>query len=178
MKKLFITVSVLIGLIFFGYLVLPNPTFPTPPPDALQSNEPADTETPLRRAYFTNYDRQQVLDWYKSQFEKSSFLGIPLPTYLLNYPPEDAQTIIRDQTRSSYLQEVVHPFRESVFINGFGAASAKDTIFIGGVVWKEKITVRFVPSSMVLRVLIFAGTVGAVYFLFEAYRKVLNFKHE
>lgn len=178
LKKILKMALVFLAIVLFAYLILPNPPFPKPPPDALQSNEPADTETPLRRAYFTNYDRQQVLDWYKLQFEKSSFLGIPLPTYLLNYPPEDAQTIIRDQTRSSYLEEVVHPFRESVFINGFGAASPKDTIFIGGIVWKQKITIRFVPSSTILRVLVFAGTIAAAYFLYQAYRKVLDFKHE
>lgn len=141
-------------LILISYLSLPNFDFPTPPSDSLQSNEPADTETPLRRAYFTNYTRQEVMLHYKRQFEKSSFLGIPLPTYRLNYPPEEAQTIIRDQTRSTFLEEITHPFRESMFINGFEPKDPKDAVFIEGRLWRQKIIVRYVPSSLAIRLAI------------------------
>lgn len=139
------------GILVF-YLLLPNPSFPEPPPDALQSNEPADTETTLRRAYFTNFTREEVLVHYKNQLQKSAFLGVPLPTYRLNYPPEEAKTIIRDQTRSTFLEEIVHPLRESVFINGFEPKDAKDTIFINDKYWRQKIIVRFIPSSVVIRI--------------------------
>jgi len=54
-RIIFIVFSVLLIL----YLILPNPPYPEPPPDALQSNEPADTESPLRRAYFTDFTREQ-----------------------------------------------------------------------------------------------------------------------
>lgn len=134
------------------YLILPNFSFPEPPSDALQSNEPADTETPLRRAYFTNYTREEVMNHYKKQLEKSSFLGIPMPTYRLNYPPEESQTIIRDQTRSTFLEEIVHPFRESIFVNGFEPKDAKDAIFINDKNWRQKIIVRLVQSAMVVRI--------------------------
>lgn len=178
-KKVLLGIIALVGLVFFGYLVLPNPAFPKPPPDSLQSQEPADTETPLRRAYFTNYTRQQVLDWYEAQWNDSGFLNLPLPTYLLNYPPEDAQTIIRDQTRSTFLQEVVHPFRESLYINGFEPdPKSKDAINIGGRDWRQKIIIHYVPSSTLIRLVVFAGTVVSVYFLFLMWKKVLNFRHE
>lgn len=143
--------SIFSGILVF-YLLLPNPSFPEPPPDALQSNEPADTETTLRRAYFTNFTREEVLVHYKNQLQKSAFLGVPLPTYRLNYPPEEAKTIIRDQTRSTFLEEIVHPLRESVFINGFEPKDAKDTIFINDKYWRQKIIVRFIPSSVVIRI--------------------------
>lgn len=138
------------GILVF-YLLLPNPSFPEPPPDALQSNEPADTEITLRRAYFTNFTREEVLVHYKNQLEKSAFLGIPLPTYRLNYPPEEAKTIIRDQTRSTFLEEIVHPLRESVFVNGFEPKDPKDAIFIDERFWRQKIIVKFVPSSIAVR---------------------------
>lgn len=136
------------------YLILPNFSFPEPPSDAIQSNEPADTETPLRRAYFTNYTREEVMTHYKNQFRRSYFLGFPLPTYRLNYPPEEAQIIIRDQTRSTFLEEIVHPFRESIFVNGFEPKDPKDAIFISERNWRQKIIVRFVPSSTLIRLAI------------------------
>ena len=161
------------------YLALPNFSFPLPPPDALQSQEPADTETPLRRAYFTNYTRAEVLDWYRNEFKTSKFLGVRLPTYLLNYPPEDAQTIIRDQTRSTFLQEVVHPFRESIYINGFEPTNPKDVIFIGGKNWRQKIIIRFVPSSILFRIGIFIITTALIVVVYRAWFRTLEGKkHE
>lgn len=139
-------------LVFLGYLLLPTPSFPLQPSDSVQSVENADTETSLRRAYFTNFSRKEVLEHYQRQFEHSSLLGIPIPTYRLNYPPEDAQTLIRDQTRSTFLEEVVHPFRESFFVNGFKPSLAKDEIWYKGVHYEQKITVRYVPSSPFVRI--------------------------
>lgn len=133
-------IFVLFGLL--GYLLLPSSSFPKPPPDAVQSLEDADIETPLRRAYFTNYNRQEVLAHYQKQFRG----------YRLNYPPEDAQVLIRDQARSSYLEEILHPFRESVFINGFIPKEAKDDIWYKGRHFEQKITVRYAPSSLLVRI--------------------------
>jgi len=152
MKRITKILFILFSTLFVIYLLLPNPTFPEPPPDALQSNEPADTETSLRKAYFTNYTREEVMVHYKDQFERPVIFGIFLPSYRLNYPPEEAQMIIRDQTRSTFLEEIVHPFRESVYINGFKPAAKKDAIFIEGKEWYQKITVRFVPSNSLTRV--------------------------
>ena len=162
-KIIFVVLSVFLLL----YLILPNPDFPEPPSDALQSNEPADTETSLRRAYFTNYTREEVMTHYKKQFEKSRFLGTPLPTYRLNYPPEEAQVIIRDQTRSTFLEEIVHPFRESVFVNGFEPREPKDAIFIRERDWRQKIIVRFVPTSTLVRVVISVSSLFLVFVVFR-----------
>lgn len=145
-----------IGYIIFSfslvfYLLLPNPDFPPPPDDALQSNEPADSESLLRRAYFTNYTREEVMEHYNNDFRLSSFLGLVVPTYRLNYPPEEAQTVIREQTRSTFLEEVVHPLRESIYINGFKPREEKDAIFIKNRNWLQKITVRYVPSNPIAR---------------------------
>jgi hypothetical protein len=174
MKLIFKILYVFFSVIFLSYLALPNPEFPSPPPDALQSDEPADTETPLRRAYFTNLTREEVMNHYKNQLIKSSFVGIPLPTYRLNYPPEEAQTIIRDQTRSTFLEEIVHPFRESVFVNGFEPKTAKDAIFIGGRDWRQKIIIRFVPSVTYIRLIIGVLTLSLIPVLYSEIRKVLN----
>jgi len=139
------------SIIFLIYLFLPNPDLPEPTSDSLQSNEPADIETSLRRGYYTDQSRADVLTHYQLEFSRSAFFNMPLPTYRLNYPPEEAQTLIRDQARSTFLEEIVHPFRESLFVNGFEPKEDKDAIVVNGKKWNQKIIVRFVPSNRVVR---------------------------
>ncbi|MEK7497352.1 MAG: hypothetical protein AAB656_00340 [Patescibacteria group bacterium] len=146
MEKLFWIAVGLTALMVLAYSLLPSPNFPAPPPGAVQSMEEADIETPLKRAYFTNYTRGQIVDHYKNQFRYRVL------TLRLNYPPEDAQTLIRDQTRSAYLEELVHPLRESLFINGFIPKELKDDIWYKGVHYEEKITIKYMPSSIFVRV--------------------------
>lgn len=143
------------AVIFLGfsfYLFLPSPNFPKQLPDSVQSLEKADTETKWRRAYFTNYTRAEVLGYYQAQLEKSSLLGISLPTYRLNYPPEDAFVLIRDQTRSTFLEEVVQPFKAYLFVNGFKPKQAKDDIWYKGVHYEQKITVKYAVPSIFIRI--------------------------
>lgn len=169
MNNIFKTVFIIFSIAFLFYIFLPNPSFPEPPPGALQSNEPADTETPLRRAYYTNYSREEVLIHYQNQLAKSSFYQVPLPAYRLNYPPEEAQTIIRDQTRSTFLEEVVHPFRESFFINGFEPKEAKDVILVQDRKWRQKIIIRYVPSNLFARWIIAGVTIAFIYWISREY---------
>lgn len=165
---LFKIFSVVILGSFLFYLLLPTPAFPLPPSDSVRSFEFADIESPLRRAYFTNYSREDVLTHYHIQFEHSSFLNIPLPTYRLNYPPEDAYTLIRDQTRSTFLEEIVHPFRETFFVNGFKPSQEKDDIWYQGMHYEQKITVKYVPSSPLVRVsLVFFSLIAFLFVLRE-----------
>ena len=165
MSKIIKIILFLISILLFVYVSLPDPEFPPPPLGSLQSTEPADTETPLRRAYFTNLNRQEVIDHYKNEFNK----GFAFYTPRLNYPPEEAQTIIRDQTRSTYLEEIVHPLRESLFINGFEPKSEKDTIIIENKVWQQKIIVRLVPSSLAMRLFVLAFTIVSALLLMREY---------
>lgn len=177
MKKILIFIYLVFSLILLFYVSLPNFSFPTPPSDAVQSNEPADMEDPLRRAYFTNLTRAEVLVWYKAQFDYSTFANIKLPTYLLNYPPEEAYGIIRDQTRSTFLQEIVHPFRESIFINGFepSAEDDKNRIVIDGTHWRQKIIVKFVPSIFILRFVIALASLSAIPIFYFAFAQEFSF---
>jgi len=141
--------------------------FPAPPPGALQSTEPADTESPLRRAYFTQYTREQVIAHYASQVKY-------LPFVRLNYPPEEAQTIIRDQTRSWYLEELTHPLRDSLYINGFIPQKAQDNIVINGKSYAEKITIKYVPTTLLMRLVVSFALLAAVYSLFVEWKKALS----
>lgn len=151
MKIFFKLVSISLLIPFFVYLSIPLNSFPKPPSDAVQSMEDADIETPFRRAYFTDFTREELIKHYKEQLGFPISLPLPLR---LNYPPEDAQTLIRDQTRSTFLEELVFPFRESLFINGFEPKEAKDDIWYKGQHFRQKIIIRHIPSSVYWRIII------------------------
>ena len=145
-------------ILFTIYLLIPNIDFPSPPSYAVQSNEPADIESSQRRAYFTDFTREQVLSHYLVQM--GSF-----PVVRLNYPPEEAGTLVRDQTRSTYLEEIVHPFRESLFVNGFEPRNASDSILVEGRTYEQKITVKHIQSNLFTRFL-FSTSIFLVLFVF------------
>lgn len=159
-KILYVTLTVF----FLFYLALETSPFPNPPNDVYQSGEPADVESYYRRGYYTDLTRGEVLSYYKNIYG-TNILGYKLPTYRLNYPPEESQTIIRDQTRSTFLEEIVQPFRESVFVNGFEPSLDKDKIIINGYHWKEKIIVKQFPSNRILRVIVGFVSMILVYFV-------------
>lgn len=150
MKPFKILSVVLIGL-FSYYLLIPNPKFPAPLDDALQSNEPGDTETNFRRAYFTDYSREEVMNHYKNEFRYNDSIFKSSIQISLNYPPESAQQLVRDQTRSTFLEELIHPFRGYLFVNGFEPKEDKDAILINDKFWKQKITVKYIPTSAIYR---------------------------
>lgn len=148
------------------YLLLPSPSFPPPPAGSLRSNEPGDMESIYRRAYFTNYSRGEILKYYQHVFR------IPFFQILLNYPPEEAFTLVRDQTKSSWLQEIVHPWRESIFINGFYPTKPTEQININGVHYINKITVRYIPSHPVTRLTVLSLSALAIYWLYKEYVQI------
>lgn len=156
--RIFWVVFTIFGLLFIAYLSFPSPRFPAELPGSYQSSLPGDVETPLRRGYYTDMTRSDVLSWYESQFKWGP---------LLNYPPENAQTLIRDQTQSTFLQEIVHPFRESIYINGFEPTEAQYNQIADGKTWRQKVIVRYVPSSLVLRLVLGFMTLGLVYLLYK-----------
>lgn len=136
--------KIIIAILLSIYLLLPSPKFPDAPPGSLQSNEPADTESIYRRAYYTNLTRPEIMAYYEAAFGT-------LPQFRLNHPPEDATSLIRDQTRSSFLEEIVHPLRESFYINGFVPTLPTEQINIHKIHYLNKVTVRYVPSHPVTR---------------------------
>ena len=147
-------------------LLLPAPAFPPQPAGSVRSNEPGDMESIYRRAYYTNYPRSEILEYYGRVFK------IPGIQYLLNYPPEQAATLIRDQTRSSWLQEIVHPLRESLYINGFYPTKPTEQINIGGIHYISKITVRYIPSHPVTRLTVLLLVLICGYWLYKEYVKI------
>ncbi len=150
MKKYFLEILTC-GLFLFGvfYVAPKSPDFPPPHKDFVQSFEPADIETPMRRGYYTNLTREEVMNYYIRNFNNGFNY-----TLRLNYPPESAQSIIRDQTKSTYLEEIVHPLRESVYINGFEPPTPEYALVINGVNYGQKIIIKYVPSSLIVRLFV------------------------
>ena len=171
MHKFFQILGIAVSAVFLFYLALPGPSFPEPPPDATQSVEPADSETPLRRAYFTNFTRQETVDFYRESFGKTA-LGITLPSIRLNYPPEDAYVLVRDQTRSTGLEEIAHPFRESIYLNFFEPKDPKDDVWYKGVDFRQKITISHHASSVIVRLPLGILTVFTAFVLIKEWLKI------
>ncbi|MCJ7804910.1 hypothetical protein MUP35_04240 [Patescibacteria group bacterium] len=164
--KITIIVVYLLGIF---YLVLPEPVIPNLS-GALKSIEPGDTvQIPGVWAYYTNLSRREAIDFYKEAFSRSSFLKIPLPTYILNHPPEYARETIIDTHKNNFYEELVHPLRESLFISGW--IPKEDEVYLAknkkpiteflveGQTFSAKITLYHVQSPLWARFLVWTGIV-------------------
>lgn len=178
-NKLLVVVFSVFCILGIAYLAFPNCDYPSPPPGVLKSQEPADLESPLRQGYFTNYSREEILSWYKEQFSCPSILGIKIPKLLLNYPPEYAQTIIRDRTDIGWLQEYVYPMREGIYINGFAPAGGdgQPILTVDGELWKQKIIVKQVSSNVWVRETLFVLSALGIVMIYRGYQKLFS-KHD
>lgn len=180
MKKVSWFLGLLFFLFAFAYLLLPPPIEPPPLPESTKSNLPGDTvEIPHLYAYFTNLSRQEVLDYYQEYYSRSRFLNLPLPSFRLNHPPEYCWVVIRDTERSSYLEEIVHPFRESFYINGYEpaddpfvkASQRRQTLIYEGEEYQAKVLVLPAYSHPLTRI-IFLFLVLVVFVFLK--REVIN----
>ena len=174
-----------LGLLFSLYLVLPGPRLPPPDlPESLKSTEPGDTyQIPNVSAYYTRKKRDEVISFYKDYFSRSSFLGLPILTYRFVQPPEYAKTVWIDTKKSFYLEEFVHPFRESLFVNGLEwrgdifspPEKRKPSRFqVGGEIWPTKVSLRWFYSSWWSRLLIFWLAWSLFYLLLGLWQKELK----
>jgi hypothetical protein len=172
MKLLVLTIY-LIGLV---YLFLPAPVYPDLSLST-RSNEPGDTwQNPDQKAFFTDKTRQQVLSELQTSF---SLLSIP--SFRLNYRPEESTRFVREQINSYYLEEIVHPLRESLFVNGWEPQNApywqsvepdkRPSIQIDGVYYNSKITLKPVYSSAWGRILVWSLIFPASYFVSMSLKK-------
>ncbi len=179
--KIIIAIVYLLGIV---YLVLPEPVIPNLEP-AFKSTEPGDTvQIPGVWAYYTNLSRREAVDFYKKAFSRSAFLKIPLPTYILNHPPEYARETIRATQQSNFYEEIVQPLRESLFVNGwvpkedkvYLAQSKKPiTVFtVDGRDYDAKITLFYVRSPLWARILVWTGIISLIVMIIMAFMAVIR----
>ena len=164
-KKTSLILSIIFLISSIYYLISPSPSFPPPPPDSLQSADPGDTETIYRRAYYTNLTRQEIMEYYDKNFPD-------LVQYRLRLPPENSQTLIRDQTKSSFLEQIVHPWKSSLYINAFVPTKPTEQININKVHYLNKVTLRFISSHSISRLTVLLLTTIGFYWLTREYAHV------
>ena len=182
MKKIILAIVFILGLL---YVLSPGPGSVTdfsPIPDSLKSNEPGDTtQVPNISAYFSNFNRQQITQYYQDQYRSKHLFGF-IPPVSLNYPPKAAYTYIRDLQMSTFLEEYVYPLRGSVFVNGYepyvedeikgrGHSYFGDRIHINGDYYWSKATIRFYPAGTIVRLLVYTGIWISSVLLIKQYRK-------
>lgn len=171
--------------LLFCYMLLPGPgdvnEF-TPLPNSVPSSEPGDTtQVPQVKAYFSDFFRIDVIPFYKENFlDKFDDFGLKMPFIQVNYPPQEANNVIRQYVQSWYLEELIHPLRESLYINGWEPfdemgrprLNISHGIVVNGRSFKSKVTLRYFPSPIFIRLIVWAGIVGSSLLLWQMYKKV------
>lgn len=161
MKKLIIFSSILVYLAGIYYLSRPSPFLPNLD-QGVRSDEPGDTwQHPDQAAFYTNRNnRQEILGELQKKFGQ----GLPKQlTYRLNYRPEESFETVRDQLRAYYLEEIVHPLRESLYVNVWEPTAspliesddqAAQRMYFNKIYYPVKITLRPIYSSSWSRIMV------------------------
>jgi hypothetical protein len=168
-KKILIAIFIVFNLLALVYLITPTPVIPDLV-NSVKSDLPGDTtQISNVSGYFTNMSRTEAMNFYKAYY--TGFFRINL-----NHPPEKAKDIIVNTIPSYYFEELVLPFKESLYINGFEWENdvftkpenrIKNKIIYQGKEYKSKITIRRFPTSVPKRLTAFfvteAGIIFALY---------------
>lgn len=178
MKRIFIVFSV----ILLVYMLWPGPSKISdfkPLPSSVKSTLEGDTiQIPNVAAYFSDNYRDFIVPFYLNNYQNLSLPFLPLR---LNHSPEFAWNVIKRHTDSTYLEELVYPLRDSLYINGFepfyedgtpkfwGSAKLNE----GANLWYTKTTLRYYPSHAVTRILVWSGIIFSVYLLLKLGKKIL-----
>lgn len=167
LNKIFLISFLSLGTL---YLVLPSPSDFPDLPGSVESTEPGDmVQVENISAYYTDMSRKDMVDFYFNYFSHSPFLNIPLITYKLNHPPERIREVLRDTQQTTFVEEIVHPFRESVFISGFEWNNDPFTppksreqfiLILDGKIYQFKVTLFYQESSVLIRLIIFYLATG------------------
>lgn len=176
---------ILFSLILLIYLLIPGPgsikDFPPLPNSAKSALEGDTIQVPNVSAYFSNNFRKFVTNFYSNSY-RAQVPVIPFLPIKLNYPPEFAYTAIKDQTRSTFLEEYVYPMRDSLYVNGyepfyengkpkfFGSVKADEENNI----YLNKTTLRYYSSPIWARIVTWFGILLSVYLIWKTFRRVVS----
>lgn len=149
-------------------------------PNSEKSTLEGDTiQIPNVSAYFSDNFRGFVVPFYSEDYQSLSQL--PFSPLRLNHPPEHSWNVIKRHTDTTYLEELYYPLRDSLYVNGlepfYEDGTAKywgATKFeIGEKIFFTKVTLRFYPSSIFARLVVWLGIVISILLLFKYSKKVL-----
>ncbi len=153
--KILVSTLFLVGLV---YVLLPGATRVedfAPIPESTKSGLEGDTwQNKNIAGYFSQWERAAITTYYRQLYNKSLF---GLPSIRVNHPPEDAKVFVRREQESTFLEEYIHPLRDSLYVNGYeptieNAMFHKASGFVGnhieyqGDYYLSKTTLRFHPS--------------------------------
>lgn len=188
MKVFSYSLLIIIFLLGLVYLVYPSPrSIEQIPalPDSLKSTEPGDTvQNPNIAAYYSDLRRDFVTQYYRQSFENLSILGLKIPAIRTNRPPEEAYAFIRDQQRSTYLEEYSYPLRDALFVNGYEPfdlyAQPFDgksyPLIVNDQLYQTKTTIRYYPSVVPIRVAIYILSWLSVISLVVVTKRLLKYQ--
>ncbi len=149
-------------------------------PNSVKSTEPGDTvQLKNVKAYFTNQERPEIIDFYVTTYQNSHPLA-----FKLNHPPEKAKQIIKDTIQTYYLEEVVIPFKQSLFINGFDwqkdvftpkSKKEANKMIVNGQEYRVKVTLRtFTANNLIVSYLILLAVQLLVIKSIPIYKKIFS----
>jgi len=177
-KKILISIFVIFNIFAVLYLVSPTPSLPDLD-NSIKSDLPGDTtQISNVSAYYTNMTRTEVMNFYKAYY--SSPFRI-----ILNHPPEKSKEIIVNTIQSYYFQEIVIPFKESLYINGFewendvftkAENRSKNKLIYDEKEYKAKITLRRFPTTIPHRLIAFFSTEFGFIITFFVFKSFFNKK--
>lgn len=164
-------------LVGVAYLWLPIKPLPVLSSGGLSDEEGDTWQNPDQRGYYTNMTRQQVLDEVQKNTQIQLW-GITIPNYRLNYRPEEAGEMVRDQLKSNYLEEIIYPLRSSIYVNGWEPKNSpfyanKPTkeipdISLHGVPYEAKVTLKPLNSDFSSRLLVWTLIFPATFFVVKS----------
>lgn len=177
-------VFIIFAFLLLLYIVAPGPgsinDFPALPNSVKSTLEGDTIQVPNVAGYFSNNFRDFTTQYYKTIYDQKT--GLPFPSIRLNHPPEFAYSAIKDQTHSTYLEEFVYPLRNSLFVNGlepfFEDGSKR---YLGAIPFEleegnfqTKVTLRYYPSSLLARIILWVGIITSILVLLKVGRLVLK----
>lgn len=136
-------------------------------------------QVPNVAGYFSDNYRDFVVPFYRNAYQNLSRL--PFPPLRLNHPPEYSWNVIKKHTDSTYLEELVYPLRDSLYVNGFEPFySDGNPKFWGSTKFGQdgqsfftKTTIRYYPSKLIVRIFVWCGIIISIFLLFRLGKKIL-----
>ena len=181
-------INIVIFILGLIYILAPGPTkiedF-SPIPNSLKSDEPGDTyQNPNIVAYFSDFDRAGITKFYYQSLRDLFFIKI-IPTVALNHPPEYSKNVVRSEVYVTFLEEYVYPLRGSLYVAGYEPFVDNnilkrehnfvgDHLHIKGRYFNSKVTLRFYPTDLFDRLLVYIGIWLSLFGLVEVSKKVFT----
>lgn len=171
------------SILLLLYMIWPGPSkianFKALPSSDKSTLEGDTIQIPNVVGYFSDNYREFVTPFYAKNFQTLSHF--PFAPLRLNHPPEYSWTAIKKYTDSTYIEEYVYPLRDSIYVNGFEPFYSNgepkfwgsSKFEVDGNSWFTKTTLRYYPSKLIVRILVWFGIVSSTYFLLKLGRKIL-----